>query len=107
MESVICPRFDKAVQLLGKPWMGLLLYLLLDGPKRFHHLEEQISISGRVLSVRLKELEQEGIIHREVFLEVPIKVEYSLTEKGKAMKPVIEAIENWSKQWLSIEKARE
>lgn len=100
MEQGICPKFDKAIHILGKPWVGLLIYLLLDGPKRFHTLEKQSGISARVLSVRLKELEAEGIVSREVFLEVPIRVSYSLTPKGKALDGVVGAISTWAESWV-------
>ena len=100
MEHTICPKFDKAIHILGKPWVGLLIYLLLDGPKRFHTLEKQSGISARVLSVRLKELEKEDIITREVFPEVPIRVCYSLTPKGRALDGVVDAISTWADSWV-------
>jgi DNA-binding HxlR family transcriptional regulator len=103
MEHTICPKFDKATQILGKPWIGLIINQLLAGPKRFHTLEAEIKISGRVLSVRLKELVELGLIHREVFPEVPLRVEYSLTTKGKSLSPVMKSIADWSDQWIELE----
>ena len=100
MENTICPKFDKATKILGKPWVGLIVYQLLNGPKRFNVLESEIQISGRVLSVRLKELERMGIIHREVFPEVPLRVEYSLTPKGLSLEPVMNSIAMWSQSWI-------
>ncbi|HSO56678.1 MAG TPA: helix-turn-helix domain-containing protein, partial [Paenisporosarcina sp.] len=72
-----------------------------EGPQRFNEIESALPVSGRLLSERLKELEKEGIVERHVFAEVPVKVEYSLTEKGKGLKDAIENIEHWSKVWLS------
>lgn len=61
-----------------------------------------IGISGKVLSDRLKDLEREGIVKREVFADTPVRIEYSLTEKGLALEPVIRDIETWSQQWVDI-----
>lgn len=87
------------MQLLGKRWTGLVLSALLSGPRRFSEIEAALPISGRLLSERLKELEAEGIVLREVFPEVPVRVEYSLTAKGQAMEPVIAAVNHWAHQW--------
>ena len=77
MLNTLCPRVEKAFQLFGKRWTGLIIYSLLDGPKRFCEIESSISISGRLFSERLKDLEKLGIVRREVFPEVPVRVEYS------------------------------
>lgn len=100
MDTLICPRFEKAMGLINKRWVGMIVYQLLSGPHRFCTIETSIGISGRVLSERLKELEQEGIIKREVFPETPVRIEYSLTDKGKALEPIIKNIETWSKEWI-------
>ncbi|MGE7920862.1 winged helix-turn-helix transcriptional regulator [Viridibacillus sp. NPDC093762] len=99
-ESALCPRLAKSMDLIGKRWMGLILYQLLDGPQRFNEIESSMPISGRLLSERLKELEKEGLVERHVYTEVPVRVEYTLTEKGKGLKVAIDEIENWSKKWL-------
>ncbi|KOO47372.1 winged helix-turn-helix transcriptional regulator [Viridibacillus arvi] len=99
-ESALCPRLAKSMDLIGKRWMGLILYQLLDGPQRFNEIESSMPISGRLLSERLKELEKEGIVERHVYTEVPVRVEYTLTEKGQGLKGAIDEIENWSKRWL-------
>lgn len=87
------------MQLLGKRWTGLILSSLISGARRFSEIESALPISGRVLSERLKELEAEGLVSREIFPEVPVRVEYSLTPKGKAMEPVIQAIGKWADAW--------
>ena len=98
-ESMLCPRLTKAMDLIGKRWTALIIYQLLEGSQRFNAIEAALPISGRLLSERLKELEKEGIVKREVFSEVPVRVEYSLTEKGMALEETIRSIQNWSKQW--------
>jgi DNA-binding HxlR family transcriptional regulator len=99
----LCPKFEKAIHLLSKRWTSLIIYKLLNGPQRFCIIESSLPISGRLLSERLKELEAEGIVKREVFPETPIRVEYSLTNKGLALEPVINEIGNWSDQWISVD----
>ncbi|MEN8700045.1 winged helix-turn-helix transcriptional regulator [Bacillus infantis] len=98
--SKICPKFEKAMSILSQRWTGLIIYQLSHGPQRFCTIESSISISGRVLSERLKDLEKQGIVHRQVFPETPVRIEYSLTEKGEALKPVLYEIEQWSQNWI-------
>jgi DNA-binding HxlR family transcriptional regulator len=100
LDKSICPRFEKAMNLLSQRWKGLIIYQLLAGPQRFCTIESSIGVSGRVLSERLKDLENEGIIKREVFPETPVRIEYSLTDKGLALEPLMRNIENWSQDWL-------
>ena len=99
-ETLLCPRLSKAMELFGKRWTALIVYQLIDGAKRFNEIESSLPISGRLLSERLKELEKEGIVERTVFSEVPVRVEYNLTDKGLALKEVVGGIETWSKEWL-------
>lgn len=89
------------MDLLGKRWTTLILYQLLEGPQRFNEIESALPISGRLLSERLKELEKEGIVERAVYSEVPVRVEYSLTEKGLALEGAIREVEKWSKIWIN------
>lgn len=100
MDKSICPRFEKAMSLLSQRWTGLIIFQLLPGPQRFCALESTIGISGKVLSERLKELEQEGIVARTIYPETPVRIEYSLTEKGLAFEPVMMALGQWSQDWL-------
>ncbi|MEH6987590.1 MULTISPECIES: winged helix-turn-helix transcriptional regulator [Bacillaceae] len=99
-KSLICPRFEKAIGILSQRWTGLIIYQLLNGPQRFCSIESSIGISGKVLSDRLKDLENEGVVKRNVFPETPVRIEYSLTEKGLAMEPLMKEIEKWSQSWL-------
>jgi DNA-binding HxlR family transcriptional regulator len=86
--------------LLSQRWTGLIIYQLLGGPQRFCSIESSIGVSGRVLSERLKDLENEGIVKREVFPETPVRIEYSLTEKGISLEPLMREVEKWSQNWL-------
>ncbi len=99
----ICPRYEHAIQLLGKRWTGLLLDALMEGPQRFCELTATVEgLSDRVLSDRLRELEVEGVVERTVYPQIPVRVEYKLTEKGLALKPVVEAIHEWANKWVTL-----
>ena len=94
--------FQQALDVLSKRWTGLILFVLGDGPLRFSEVSERIQvISDRVLSERLKELEAEGIVERRIFAEVPVRVEYRLTDKGQELRPVYEAIGRWAHRWVA------
>lgn len=98
-ETALCPRLAKAMDLIGKRWTALIIYQLLSGPQRFNAIETALPISGRLLSERLKELEKEGVVERKVYSEVPIRVEYSLTQKGRSLEGAVREIENWAQNW--------
>lgn len=100
MNSTICPKFEKATALLSKRWNGLIIHQLLERPKRFGELENEIQLSAKVLSQRLKELEELQIIKRNVYPETPVRIEYELTEMGHSLQYVMTEIENWSSKWL-------
>lgn len=109
--SGLCPRFHKAIELIGGRWTGALVRLLMGGRARFAELRDAIpEISDRMLSERLRVLEAEGIITRHVLPDPPIKVEYELTQKGKELQKSLEAIGLWAERWIdagSISTARE
>lgn len=103
-QSDMCPRFEKAVELLSKRWVALIVFQLLSGSQRFSEIEAALTnLSGRVLSERLKELEATGIVKREVFAETPVRIEYSLTDMGRSLAPVFEEIAKWSSEWITLE----
>ncbi|PRS81026.1 MULTISPECIES: winged helix-turn-helix transcriptional regulator [unclassified Bacillus (in: firmicutes)] len=103
-QSDMCPRFEKAVELLSKRWVALIVFQLLSGPQRFSEIEAALTnLSGRVLSERLKELEAAGIVKRGVFAETPVRIEYSLTDMGRSLAPVFEEISKWSSEWITLE----
>jgi DNA-binding HxlR family transcriptional regulator len=91
------------LQLLGKRWTGLILFQLLLGPQRFSEIESALPVSGRLLTERLKELEKEEIVKRQIYAEVPVRVEYSLTEKGRALEPIFRDIQHWAENWITYE----
>ena len=90
-----CP-VEAALELIGGKWKGVALYHLLTGPLRFNELKRQVGeVTQRTLTKQLRELEVDGLVHREVFPVVPPKVEYSLTEKGESLRPIIIALRDW------------
>lgn len=95
----ICPKFEKTVSLLSKKWTGLIIYQLLLGTQRFNEIQSAVGISGKVLSDRLKDLEHENIVERKVIPDTPVIIEYSLSDKGRSLKPIIKSIEKWSQEW--------
>lgn len=99
----MCP-FVTAQRLLSGKWAILILQKLSEGPQRFNQLQKQIDITQATLSNQLKSLEADGLIHREVFAEVPPRVEYTLTEIGQQFKPVLDSIETWGYQYIEYLK---
>lgn len=96
-----CNLFRRAVELIGKRWTGAILSVLLEGPLRFSEIRALVpDLSDRLLSERLKELEAEGIVDREVIDGHPIGVEYRLTPKGEALEPAVRALKSWAGVWL-------
>jgi DNA-binding HxlR family transcriptional regulator len=96
-----CSAYHQAVELIGKRWTGAILFVLMDGPARFSEVKQLVpDLSDRLLSERMKELEAEGIVHRQVFDETPVRVEYSLTPKGEALEPAVRALKLWARSWL-------
>jgi DNA-binding HxlR family transcriptional regulator len=100
----LCGRFHAAVELIGRRWSGAVLHLLLKAPSRYAELRAAIpDITDRMLSERLRELEEEGIVARTVIPETPVRVEYSLTPKGRALGPALDALGHWAERWVTIE----
>lgn len=97
----LCPKFESANELIGKRWTGLIVRVLLTGPKRFKEMTEIITnVSSKVLTERLKELEAAGLVTREVYPEMPVRIEYSLTEKGRDLLPVFDELQKWAEKWV-------
>ena len=104
LDDMICPVARTAEIISGK-WTLLIIRDLASGVKRFCQLERSLhGISPKTLSERLRSLEEEGIILRRTFAEVPPRVEYSLTEKGQDLVTVIESMRSYGKQWLCNNK---
>jgi len=100
IKEITCP-VARTAQIIGGKWTILIIRDLATGVKRFNQLERSLSgISPKTLSERLRSLEEEGIVKRKTFAEVPPRVEYSLTEKGCDLISVIDSMRNYGKQWL-------
>ena len=94
-ELPACP-VETPAQLIGSKWRLLIMRDLLDGTKRFGELKRSLgSISQKVLTSNLREMEERGLVERRVYPEVPPRVEYSLTEAGASLRPVIDAMRTW------------
>jgi DNA-binding HxlR family transcriptional regulator len=102
----LCAKYHRAVELVGRRWTGAVIQLLLQGPLRYAELRGAIpDISDRMLSERLRELETEGIVVRTVVPETPVRVEYELTPKGRALEHALAAIGKWAERWVQEEPA--
>jgi DNA-binding HxlR family transcriptional regulator len=104
--SPFCPLYQRAIELIGRRWTGAILRALLAGATRFGDLAGAIpGVSDRLLSERLKELEEEGLVSRTVIPTTPVRVEYHLTAKGRALADVMAAISAWADAWLTPDAA--
>ena len=99
-----CP-VAMTVQLIGNKWKLLIIRNLLQRPWRFNELQKSIDgISQKVLTENLRAMEKDGLIVRTVYDELPPRVEYSLSDLGESMKPIIQSLESWGKDYLSLKK---
>ena len=99
-QSAFCPVYQRTVELIGRRWTGAIIRALISGVIRFSDLCDTVpGLSDRMLAERLKELEAEGIVRRTVIAETPVRVEYSLTEKGLGLDAVIRAVSGWAERW--------
>lgn len=106
LKPQLCARFHRAVELIGGRWTGSVIQLLLNGRLRFAELRDAIpDISDRMLSERLRELETEGILERIVVPETPVRVEYELTEKGRALEQALNSLGRWAERWVADSRA--
>lgn len=96
----VCPDFHAAIELIGKRWTGAIVSALTERPMRFGELRKAVpGLSDRLLSQRLRELEEEGLVQREVEAGTPVRVTYSLTKMGDALGPTLSELKSWAKQW--------
>ena len=100
-----CP-VEATLDLIDGKWKAVILYHLLDDTIRFNELGRRLSrrISQRMLTRQLRELEAAGLIHREVYAEVPLRVEYSLTKLGRSLEPVIRSLWSWGDSYLEVRR---
>ena len=95
IHASLCP-VNTTLDIIGGKWKVLILYHLLPETRRFNELQRLLpEITQRMLTLQLRELEADGIVHREVYPQVPPKVEYSLTDFGRTLEPVIAAMHDW------------
>jgi uncharacterized HTH-type transcriptional regulator ydeP len=99
--STCCPVVN-TLDIIGGKWKVLILYYLYGETRRFNELQRLLAdVTQRMLTLQLRELEHDGIVHREVYPQVPPKVEYSLTAFGRTLMPVIEAMHRWGEQYAA------
>jgi DNA-binding HxlR family transcriptional regulator len=104
MESY-CPRFHRAVELVGRRWTGAIIRVLMGGPRRFSEIVTSVpGISDRLLAERLRELESEGIVKRDVDDGPPVRVGYALTPSGAELESTIRALGTWAERWIAPHK---
>jgi DNA-binding HxlR family transcriptional regulator len=100
----LCPRFHRAVELIGRRWTGAIIRVLLPGPRRFNELLSAIpGISDRLLTERLRELEGVQIIRREVQSGSPVRVVYELSQSGRELQEPLDALGHWAERWISAD----
>ena len=98
-ELPACP-VETTLTLIGDKWKVLILRDLMPGTKRFGELKKSIdTVSQKVLTAQLRDMEANGLVHREVYAEVPPRVEYSLTELGQSLKPILDTMWNWGEDY--------
>jgi DNA-binding HxlR family transcriptional regulator len=99
-EGSVCQHFQRAAEVLGRRWNPQIVRVLLGGPHRFGEIRNAIpGISDHLLSERLKQLEAEGIVRREVIDDRPVRIEYALTEAGADLQGAIGALGVWAERW--------
>lgn len=99
--ATLCPRYHRAVELIGRRWTGAIVRTLMPGPRRFNELLMTIpGISDRLLTERLRELEAEKIVRREVKPTAPVRVVYELTDCGRDLAPALDEIAHWAERWI-------
>lgn len=97
----LCPRFHRAIELIGRRWNGAIVFVLLQERARFGELRAAIAgITDRMLTERLQALEREGIVIRTVVPDIPVRVEYALTKKGRALAEAFKTVSAWGEKWL-------
>jgi DNA-binding HxlR family transcriptional regulator len=106
--AAVCPRFHRAVELIGRRWTGAILSAMLSGATRFTDIVNAVpGLSDRLLSERLKELEAEGIVQRVTQPDAPGRIQYLLTDKGRDLSAVIDEVSCWANRWLEPVPCRE
>ena len=99
----VCVRFHTAIELLGARWNGAILRVMFTGSRRYADIRASVpGISDVMLTRRLRELEEAGLLRREVLPTSPVQVEYHLTPMGAETKPVLDSVISWSHRWIPL-----
>ena len=96
----VCPHFHAAIELIGRRWSGAIIFALSERPLRFAEIGHAVAgVSDRLLTQRLRELEAAGLVERTVDAGAPVRVVYTLTDKGRALRPAMRELRNWARRW--------
>lgn len=99
----VCTRFHQAIELIGARWTGAILRALFTGHHQYSHIRQAVpGLSDTMLAQRLRTLEAEDLVVRRVVADTPVRVEYELTEKGRELAPVLDAVVSWSHRWIPL-----
>ena len=102
--SQVCSLFHRAIELIGSRWTGAILQTLLQGKTRYAAIKGSIpDLTDRMLSERLRSLEGEGLVVRNVIPDTPVRVEYELSLKGRELQDALEEIASWAERWIPLE----
>jgi DNA-binding HxlR family transcriptional regulator len=102
-DRTVCESFQRAAQLVGQRWVPQIVWVLLDGRRRYSAVRDAIpEISDTLLSERLRELEEAGIVTRTVTPSTPVLIEYSLSERGRELAVVMEGLSTWAERWAAV-----
>jgi DNA-binding HxlR family transcriptional regulator len=102
-ERTVCESFQRGAQLVAKRWTPQIVWVLLDGTRRYSAVRDSIpEISDTLLSERLRELEEAGIVTRTVTPSTPVLIEYSLSERGRELAVVMDGLSTWAERWAAI-----
>lgn len=99
----VCARFHRAIELIGTRWSGAILRAVVTGNHRYAHIKAAVpGLSDTMLTTRLRSLEADGLIERNVLATSPVSVEYRLTPMGRDLEPVLDALITWSHTWITL-----
>jgi len=102
----VCGRFHSAIELIGARWTGAILRAMLTGAHRFAEIKAAVpELNDTMLTRRLRELADAGVVERHVLTGSPVHVEYRLTEKGLELEPVVEVLRTWAHKWIPLSES--